>query len=63
MSLSITSECIGCGSCIEVCPVGAISELEEIYVIDPEICCDCVGYSNNYLCLSVCIVEGAIVED
>lgn len=61
MSHRITSECIGCGACAEVCPVDAISESGEIYKIDPEICCDCVGYSDDFLCVTACQVEGAIV--
>jgi len=40
MAYKITEECIACGSCIDECPVEAISE-GEIYVIDPESCTDC----------------------
>ena len=37
----IADECIGCGSCAEECPAGAISELDGKYVIDPDKCLDC----------------------
>jgi ferredoxin len=41
MAYVITDECLACGSCQDVCPVGAISEGDEKYVIDPTLCTDC----------------------
>ena len=41
MAYFITEECIACGSCGDECPVEAISEGEDRYVIDPELCTDC----------------------
>jgi ferredoxin len=46
----ISEECTGCGSCIDSCPVDAISE-GEIYVIDAELCTDCGE------CAETCPVE------
>jgi len=40
MAYKITEDCIACGSCIDECPVEAISE-GEIYAIDPDTCTDC----------------------
>ena len=40
MAYVITDECIACGTCIDECPVGAISE-GDIYHIDPETCTEC----------------------
>jgi len=40
MAHVITDDCIACGTCVDECPEGAISE-GDIYKIDPEICTDC----------------------
>ena len=40
MAYVINEDCIACGSCIDECPVVAISE-GEIYKIDPDTCSDC----------------------
>ncbi len=37
----ITEECLACAACIDECPNEAISEGDDIYVIDPELCDDC----------------------
>ena len=41
MAYRISDECIGCGACAAECPVGAISEGDGKYVIDPEKCISC----------------------
>lgn len=55
MAYKITDSCVACGSCINECPMGAISE-GDIYVIDAD---SCVGCGS---CASACPNE-AIVED
>ncbi|MGC8803667.1 MAG: DUF362 domain-containing protein [Bacteroidales bacterium] len=52
MAHVINNDCTACGTCINECPVGAISE-GQIYKIDPEVCTDCGA------CADVCPV-GAI---
>lgn len=51
----INDECISCGACEGNCPVGAISEGDEKYVIAQDVCIDCGA------CVDGCPV-GAIVE-
>ncbi len=40
MAYVISDDCTACGTCIDECPVEAISE-GDIYVIDAEACTDC----------------------
>jgi ferredoxin len=54
MAFKITDECISCGACETECPVNAISEGDEIYVIDTNTCVECVGYFDEQQCASVC---------
>ena len=51
MAHKITEECINCGACIDECPESAISEADEIHIIDPEKCTDCGN------CVEACPVE------
>jgi len=53
----ITEECILCGACEPECPNEAITEGEEVYVIDPEKCKECVGYFDESQCALVCPVD------
>jgi len=47
----ITDECVSCGTCQPECPVEAISQGDDKYVIDPAKCTDCGS------CAEVCPVE------
>ncbi len=56
MAYKISEDCVACGSCQPECPVGAISEGDPIYVIDPEKCIDCGA------CAAVCPVSAISPE-
>ena len=55
MAFKITDDCISCGASAADCPVGAISEGDGKFVIDPDVCIDCGA------CAGTCPV-GAPVE-
>jgi ferredoxin len=62
MSTHITADCINCGACEPECPNEAISEGDEIYLIDPELCTECVGFYDHEACQAVCPVECCIPD-
>ncbi len=57
MSLIIHDECINCDVCEPECPNGAISQGEDIYVIDPSLCTECVGHHGTPQCMEVCPLD------
>jgi len=62
MSLKILDTCVNCDVCEPVCPNKAISLGEEFYVIDPDLCTECVGHHDEPQCIEVCPVECIIVD-
>ena len=56
MAYKISDDCISCGTCAAECPVGAISEGDGKYVIDPDKCIECDA------CAGVCPVEAPKAE-
>ena len=55
MAYVISDECVSCGTCVEECPVSAISEGEGKFEIDADLCVSCGS------CAGVCPV-GAPAE-
>ena len=53
MALKITEECIGCGTCVESCPLNAIVESGDIYIITDD-CDECRA------CVDVCPINAII---
>jgi len=62
MALMITDECINCDVCEPECPNNAISQGDEIYVIDPAKCTECVGHYDESQCVAVCPVDCIVVD-
>ncbi len=57
MALLINEDCVNCGVCEPECPNEAISEGDDIYVIDWEHCTECVGWYEEAQCVEVCPVD------
>jgi ferredoxin len=51
------SICMGCGECIEHCPVHAIEATERNPVVHPEMCLGCGA------CVLTCLVDGGLVME
>ena len=62
MATMITNECINCGACEPECPNNAISQGEELYVIDPLLCTECVGFHDYEACAAVCPVDCCVTD-
>lgn len=57
MALYITDECINCDVCEPECPNDAITQGEDIYEINPDLCTECVGHFETSQCVEVCPVD------
>ncbi|NLE19510.1 MAG: 4Fe-4S binding protein [Clostridiales bacterium] len=56
MAYKISDVCISCGACEPECPVSAISEGVDQFVIDASLCTDCGA------CADVCPVDAPAQE-
>jgi len=63
MAYKITEECINCAACEPECPNEAITPSDEIYVIDPNKCTECVGHYDESQCAAVCPVDCCIPDE
>lgn len=62
MATMITEDCINCGACEDECPNGAISMGPEVFVIDPTLCTECVGFSDEQMCAAACPPEVCVQD-
>lgn len=62
MANRITDDCVNCGACESVCPSQGISKGPDIFVIDPELCSECVGFHHTQQCARVCPVDCCEVD-
>ncbi len=57
MAYFINEECIVCDACVSECPNDAIRSADPVYVIDPGLCTECVGFYDKPQCVEVCPVD------
>ncbi len=62
MALLINDECINCGACEPECPNEAITAGDEIYIIDPVKCTECVGHYDESQCVEVCPTDACVPD-
>ena len=60
MSTMITDDCINCGACEPECPNQAIRQGDAVFVINPNLCTECVGFYGAEMCQEVCPVACCI---
>jgi ferredoxin len=56
VAFEITEECLACGVCMDECPVEAISEGDNIFIIDSNECTECGSCTE--VCPNDAIIEG-----
>ena len=62
MATMITGDCINCGACEPECPNNAIRQGDPVYVIDPLLCTECVGFHDYEACAAVCPVDCCVTD-
>lgn len=62
MATMITGDCINCGACEPECPNNAISQGDPVFVIDPVLCTECVGFHDYEACAAVCPVDVCVTD-
>ena len=63
MALRITDECTSCDACVPECPNEAITEGDDIFIINPDLCTECVGFHGVPQCADVCPVDCCIEDE
>lgn len=63
MAYAIVESCVNCYACEPLCPNQAISLVDACFTIDSMLCTECVGDFAEAQCVSICPIEGAIVDE
>lgn len=63
MAYKITEDCSACGLCADECPNNAISEGDDIYVVDAEKCTECEGFYDSQQCAEVCPSDACVPSE
>ena len=62
MSYEIIESCVNCWACEPLCPSNAIYEARPHFLIDAKQCTECEGDHADPQCVSICPIEGAILD-
>ena len=62
MAFTITDDCTCCDACVDECPNTAITEGDDIYLIEAAKCTECVGFFDTPQCEDVCPVDCCITD-
>ena len=62
MAFEIIASCVNCWACEPLCPSGAIHEARPHFLIDAGMCTECEGDHADPQCVSICPIEGAILD-
>lgn len=62
MSYAIVETCINCWACEPLCPSRAIHQAKPHFRIDAKRCTECDGDFLDPQCVSICPIEGAILN-
>jgi ferredoxin len=63
MALEINERCVNCWACEPLCPNQAILEAKPHFVIDPDLCTECLGDYDRPQCAEICPIECAIEDE
>jgi len=63
MALEIIEGCVNCWACLPLCPNQAIKEAQPHFVIDADLCSECVEAYATPQCAAICPVEGVIIDE
>ncbi len=62
MAYEIIESCVNCWACEPLCPSEAIYEAQPHFRIDAKKCTECDGDYADPQCVSICPIEGAILD-
>lgn len=62
MAYQIIESCVNCWACVPLCPSKAIHEARPHFLIDDKKCTECEGDHVDAQCVSICPIEGAILD-
>jgi ferredoxin len=62
MAYEIIETCVNCWACEPLCPSKAIVEARPHFLIDAKKCTGCEGDHADPQCVSICPIEGAILN-